>query len=153
MFNNENKEIRISKTLNFPLPLVWEAWTNPEYLVNWWGPKGFTSTIQQMDLKEGGEWKLFLHGPDGTDYTNRSIFKEVIPLKKIVFEHFNPHFITTVVFESLNDKTVMDWRMLFDSEEMRNIVVTAHKAEDGQKENVEKLEHYLREKIKEIEDL
>ncbi|ADY51360.1 Activator of Hsp90 ATPase 1 family protein [Pseudopedobacter saltans DSM 12145] len=153
MFNNENKEIRISKTLNFPLPLVWEAWTNPEYLVNWWGPKGFTSTIQQMDLKEGGEWKLVLHGPDGTDYTNRSIFKEVIPLKKIVFEHFNPHFITTVVFESLNDKTVMDWRMLFDSEEMRNIVVTAHKAEDGQKENVEKLEHYLREKIKEIEDL
>lgn len=153
MSNNKTKEISISKTLNFPLPLVWEAWTNPEYLVNWWGPKGFTCTIQQMELKKGGEWKLILHGSDGKDYLNRSIFKEIVPLEKIIFEHFNPHFLTTVLFESKNDKTIMNWNMTFDSEEMRNIVVKAHKAEEGQRENVERLENYLEEKIKILKEL
>jgi uncharacterized protein YndB with AHSA1/START domain len=72
---------------------MWEVWTSPEHIANWWGPDGFTNTIHKMDFHEGGEWKLTMHGPDGTNYPNRSIFKEIIPLKKIVFQHFNPNFI------------------------------------------------------------
>ena len=122
---------------------MWEVWTDPEHIKNWWGPNGFTSTIHNMDFKEGGEWKLTMHGPDGTNYPNRSIFKEIIPFKKIVFEHFNPHFITTVLFESKGDETHIDWTLLFDTAEMRETVVKAHKAEEGQKQNVERLEKYL----------
>lgn len=138
-----NKEIRISRTLGAPIELVWEVWTQPEHIIHWWGPNGFTSTIHVMEFKEGGEWRLTMHGPDGTDYPNRSIFKEIVPLKKIVLEHFNPHFIGTVIFTSQGGETQIDWTMLFDTAEMREVVIKAHKADDGLRQNVEKLEHYL----------
>lgn len=143
MKGKENREIHISRTLKAPVELVWEAWTRPEPIAHWWGPAGFTSTIHAMDFREGGEWKLTLHGPDGTNYPNRSMFMEIIPLKKIVFEHFNPHFMTTVLFESKGNNTQMDWTMEFDTEELRETIVKAHKADEGLKQNVEKLELYL----------
>lgn len=138
-----NRELRNIKTLNAPVDLVWEVWTNPEHIANWWGPNGFTNTIHKMDVQENGEWNLTMHGPDGTNYPNRSVFKEVIPFEKIVFEHFNPHFITTVKFNSKDKQTILDWSMLFDTSEMYDIVVKVHKADQGQRENVEKLEKYL----------
>jgi len=126
-----------------PLEKMWAVWTNPELIVNWWGPDGFTNTIHKMDFCEGGEWKLTLHGPDGRSYPNRSIFKEIITNKKIVFEHFNPYFITTVLFEPMDEKTWVDWSLLFDTAEMYDLVVKVHKADEGQKQNLDKLEKYL----------
>jgi uncharacterized protein YndB with AHSA1/START domain len=145
MERTENRELRITRTFKAPIELMWEVWTDAEHIKNWWGPNGFTSTIHNMDFKEGGEWKLTMHGPDGTNYPNRSIFKEIIPFKKIVFEHFNPHFITTVLFDPSADgeETCIDWTLLFDTADMREIVVKAHKADEGQKQNVERLEKYL----------
>ncbi|MES2798224.1 MAG: SRPBCC family protein [Bacteroidota bacterium] len=139
----EEREIRTVRTFEAPIELMWEVWTNPDQIANWWGPNGFTNTIHKMDFQEGGEWKLTMQGPDGTNYPNRSIFKEIIPLKKIVFEHFNPHFITTVLFEAKDQETQIDWTMLFDTVEMHEIVVKAHKADEGQKQNLERLEKYL----------
>ena len=55
--------MRISRVFKAPVQLMWEAWTSPEHIVNWWGPDGFTGTVHQMDFKEGGEWSLTLHGP------------------------------------------------------------------------------------------
>jgi uncharacterized protein YndB with AHSA1/START domain len=101
MENTENREIPITKIFKVPLDLMWEVWTDPAHLVHWWGPNGFTSTIHKMDFQKGGEWKLTLRGPDGTNYPNRSVFKEIVPLKKIVFEHFDPYFFTTVLFGSM----------------------------------------------------
>ncbi len=138
-----NRELRITKTFKVPTDLMWEAWTDPGQIVNWWGPDGFTNTIHKMDFKEGGEWKFTMHGPDGTNYPNRSIFREVIPFKKIVFEHFNPHFITTVLFESKEEETQIDWTLLFDTIEMHDTIIKAHKADEGQKQNIERLEKYL----------
>jgi len=140
-----NKQLQITRAFKTPIEIMWEVWTTPEHISNWWGPNGFTTTIHKMDFTEGGEWKLTLHGPDGTNYPNRSIFKEIIPFKKIVFEHFNPHFMTTVVFESKDNQTKIEWTMEFDSAEMREIVVKAHQADEGQKQNVERLEKYLAE--------
>ena len=143
MEKTESRSLSISRTLQAPIELVWEVWTTPEHIAQWWGPNGFTNTIQKMDVQEGGEWKLTMHGPDGTNYPNRSIYKEVIPYKKIVFEHFNPHFITTVHFEAVGQTTVMNWSALFDSEEILQTIIKAHKADKGMRENVEKLERYL----------
>ena len=84
-----------------------------------------------------------MHEPDGANYPNRSMFREIIPFKKIVFEHFNPHFIATIIFESRDAETGIDWSALFDSEEMREFIVKAHKADEGQKQNLERLENYL----------
>lgn len=143
MGNTKNREMRITGTFKASLDLMWKVWTDPKHLVNWWGPKGFTSTMHTMDLHEGGEWKLTLHGPDGINYPNRSIFKEIIPSKKIVFEHFNPHFITTVLLEPKDEETRIDWTLLFDTAEMRETIIKSHKADEGQKQNMERLEKYI----------
>lgn len=87
--------------------------------------------------------KFTMQGPDGTNYANRSVFLEIVSLQKIVFEHFNPHFITTVIFTELGDQTKMYWCLLFDSVDMRNTVVQVHKADVGQQQNIEKLAAYL----------
>lgn len=132
-----------TRTFMAPISLIWEVWASPDHIANWWGPDGFTSTVHIMDFQEAGEWKLTLHGPDGTNYPNRSIFREIIPLEKIVFEHFNPHFITTVRFSANGAATIVDWAMLFDSAEMYEIIVKAHKADEGLKQNMERLQKYL----------
>jgi uncharacterized protein YndB with AHSA1/START domain len=143
METTKNRTLQIVKILNVTVELVWEMWTNAEHIVQWWGPNGFTNTIHTMDFTEGGEWNLTMHGPDGTNYPNKAVFREIIPLKKIVFEHFNPHFITTVVFEAQAEKTFMEWTMIFETVELYEAVAKAHKADEGLKQNVEKLEMYL----------
>jgi uncharacterized protein YndB with AHSA1/START domain len=143
METTTNRELRITRTFKAPIELMWEVWTDPEHIANWWGPNGFTTTIHKMNTEAGGEWTLTMHGPDGTNYPNRSVYKEIIKHKKIVFEHFNPNFITTVLFEAKGEETFMDWTMVFETAELRDIVVKAHKADEGMKENVEKLAVYL----------
>lgn len=143
MDNNDNRTMRIERTFNAPIELVWQVWTEPDHIKNWWGPNGFTNTIKTMNVREGGEWLFTMHGPDGTNYANRSVYKEIVPHKKIVFEHFNPHFITTVLFEAQGDKTHIKWSVMLDSAEMLQTVIKAHNAAEGLKQNVEKLEKYL----------
>ena len=75
MINNTNgREITVSRLIDAPVAMLWEVWTKPEHIANWWGPNGFTNTIAKMDLRPDGEWDLIMHGPDGTDYKNKSIF-------------------------------------------------------------------------------
>jgi uncharacterized protein YndB with AHSA1/START domain len=141
--NTKDRELLITRTLNAPIDLVWEVWTKPEHIAQWWGPNGFTNTISTMDMKAGGEWNLVMHGPDGTDYVNKSTFKAIIPFKKISYEHFNPHFIATIDFEAQSEKTSLSWHMLFDSAEQLEAIVKAHNAAEGLKQNIEKLNVYL----------
>jgi uncharacterized protein YndB with AHSA1/START domain len=141
--STHDREIFISRKLNAPIELVWEVWTNAEHITQWWGPDGFTNTITTMDMVPGGEWNLVMHGPDGTDYKNRSIFKEIIPYKKIVFQHFAPNFIATINFEEQGEQTLLTWHMLFETAEQFIQVVKTFKADEGLKQNVEKLNAYL----------
>jgi uncharacterized protein YndB with AHSA1/START domain len=101
-----------------------------------------------MDMTPGGEWNLIMHGPDGTDYKNKSIFKEVIPFKKIVYEHIAPRFVATVNFEEQGGQTLINWHMLFETAEEFIRVVKTFKADEGLKQNIEKLEVYLAERVK-----
>lgn len=141
--NTKDRELLITRTLNAPVELVWEAFTNPEHVANWWGPNGFTNTIYTMDLRPGGLWELVMHGPDGTNYKNKSIYKEIVVNKKIVFNHFNPDFTTTIEFEEQGEQTHLRWHMLFDSVEEFIQVVKTFKADEGLKQNIEKLIVYL----------
>lgn len=108
------------------------------------GPNGFTNTIFRMDLRENGEWNLVMHGPDGTDYKNKSLFKEIVKHKRIVYQHISaPKFLTTISFEPLGDKTKIDWHMLFETKEELIQTVKTFKADEGLKQNIEKLQAYL----------
>ncbi len=136
----------MSRTVRAPIDLVWKVWTQPEYIAEWWGPDHHTTTIHHMDFREGGEWKLTLHNhANGQDYPNRSVFKEIIPFKKIVFEHFNPHFIATVEFEALGQETRIEWSSLFDTKEMLETVINVFNARKGQAQNFDRLERYLKQ--------
>ncbi len=142
--NTTDREIRISRILNAPIELVWKVWTNPNHIKNWWGPNGFTNTISEMDVKPGGEWNLTMHGPDGKDFPNKNIYREIVLHKKIVYEHISsPHFTATINFEAHDEKTVLHWHMLFDTKEQFIQVVKTFKADEGLKQNIEKLETYL----------
>ena len=147
MENNSStadRELMMTRTLNAPIELVWEAWTKPEHIANWWGPNGFTNTITKMDMQPGGEWNLVMHGPDGTNYPNKSEFKEVVPFKKIVYRHASaPHFTSTVEFEADGEQTHLKWHMVFDTAEEFIRTVKTFKADEGLRQNVEKLIVYL----------
>jgi uncharacterized protein YndB with AHSA1/START domain len=129
--STHDRELIITRKLNAPVELVWEVWTQPEHIAKWWGPDGFTNTIMKMDLVPGGVWELVMHGPDGKDYQNKSIFKEVVPLK------------TTVEFEAQGEETFLRWHMLFESAEQMIRIVKSNNAAEGLKQNVEKLSVYL----------
>ncbi len=138
------REMMITRVLNAPRDLVWDVWTKPEHIKNWWGPNGFTNTIEIMDVKPEGVWKFVMHGPDGADFNNKSIYKEVVKPERIVFEHESaPKFRTTVTFEAQGDKTLLTWRMLFENEAQLEQVVKTFKADVGLRQNIEKLEVYL----------
>lgn len=142
--STQDRELLLTRVLNAPIELVWEVWTKAEHIAQWWGPNGFTNTITKMDMQPGGEWDLVMHGPDGTDYKNKSVFKEVIPYKKIVYEHISgPKFLATIEFEAQGDKTAIKWHMLFESKEQFIQTVKTFKADEGLKQNVEKLDKYL----------
>ena len=83
----DDREIVITRLLNAPPELAWQAMTEPRHVVHWWGPHGFTTTIQQMDVSPGGVWTLVMHGPDGTDYPNHSVFQEVVYPERLVYKH------------------------------------------------------------------
>ena len=142
--DTKDREILITRELNAPVELVWEVWTQADHISKWWGPDGFTNTISKMDVKPGGEWNLVMHGPDGTDYKNKSVFKEIQQNKKIVYEHIShPRFVATVSFEERGDKTLLTWHMLFESKEQFLQVVKTFKADEGLKQNIEKLNSYV----------
>ncbi|MDI4649818.1 SRPBCC family protein [Cohnella hashimotonis] len=103
MSNGEN-ELATSREYRFPRKLVYEAWTTPEWLARWWGPKGFTNTFEVCDIRPGGEWRFTMHGPDGKNYPNVSAFVEVMPQERVAIEHLSGHkFRVTATFETLAD--------------------------------------------------
>ena len=145
--STEDRELRLRRTLNAPISMVWEVWTKPEHIARWWGPNGFTNTINTMDVVPGGDWHLVMHGPDGTNYAYKSTFIEVIEFKRISYEHFNPHIIATIDFKADGERTHLDWHMLFDSAADFQAVVKAHNAAEGLKQNVDKLQIYLTDRL------
>ena len=112
MAKNEeaNRELYIKKMLHASIEEVWEVWTTAAHIANWWGPSGFTNTIYKMDVRAGGEWLLTMHGPDGKRYPNKSVFIEILPLTKIVFQHFNPDYVATIIFAPEGKETLWHGR-------------------------------------------
>jgi uncharacterized protein YndB with AHSA1/START domain len=146
-----DREIFIARQFAAPRELVWEAMTNPKHVVNWWGPRGFSMTIEALDFRVGGEWKHVLRGPDGAIYPNHSVFKEIVKPERIIFSHGgkreggpNVSFVSTWSFEKLAaDKTRVSIRMVFPSVAERDFVVKEFGAIEGGQQTLERLEEYL----------
>lgn len=141
--DTSDREIVSSRVFDAPRELVFKAWTDPDHLKHWWGPKGFTNTFHEFDARPGGVWRFVMHGPDGTDYQNESIFVEIVRPERIVFDHVSgPRFRATVTFTGQAGKTLVDWRMLFETaaeyDKVKGFAV------EGNRQNLDRLEERLR---------
>lgn len=149
--NTGNRELYISRVVNAPRELVWKVWTSPEHIKHWWGPSGFTNTISKMEVKPGGEWEFIMHGPDGTDYKNKHIYKEIVKPEKLVLEHVTgPKFVMTITFEEQGKKTLVNIHSLFESAEQLAEVIKVFKADEGMRQNADRMENYVNNLSKEL---
>src|SRR4051794_32810155 len=119
---NRPNELQISRIYDAPVQAVWDAWTDDAQVGKWWGPRGFTLTTHSKDLRVGGTWVYTMHGPDGVDYPNKTFYHEVIPGKKLVYDHGanddrGPMFRVTVTFAEEAGKTRMEMSMALPTPE------------------------------------
>jgi uncharacterized protein YndB with AHSA1/START domain len=135
-----SREIRSSRAFDARRTEVFKLWTTPEYIGQWWGPRGFTVTTEKMDFRPGGEWIFEMHGPDGGDYANRIVYDEIMEPERLVYTHVSgPKFRATVTFDEQEGKTTITWIMLFETEELRNRVAAEFGALEGLNQTVTRL--------------
>jgi uncharacterized protein YndB with AHSA1/START domain len=133
-----DREIVIERTVNAPRELVWRAWTEADQIAKWWGPNGFTTTIHAMDVRVGGVWRFIMHGPDGTDYPNKIVYREIVKPERLVYDHgddddaHSSSFRSTVTFVAQGRKTKVTMRALFASAEARAATVKFGAIEGGE---------------------
>ncbi len=119
---NKSNELTITRVYDAPVAAVWDAWTDPEQVAKWWGPRGFTLTTHSKDLRPGGTWVYTMHGPDGTDYPNKHVYHEVEECAKLVYDHGGNDdrpamFHVTVQFNEVDGQTQMDMTMAWPTPE------------------------------------
>lgn len=136
-------EIRSSRIVNYSVELVFTAWTNPNHLKNWWGPKGFTNTFNEFDLRPGGKWSFVMHGPDKGNYVNECEFVLIEKPKLIVWKRISkPLFNVVAEFEEIaSNQTKIIFRMVFDTADECNKIKPF--AIEKNEENFDKLEMEL----------
>lgn len=111
------KIFRSSREIPVPAARIFEAFRNPEQLARWWGPNGFTNTFKLFEFTDGGKWSFVMHGPDGTDYPNESLFREIIADEQIVIRHnCPPYFTLTVRISPSANGSFVAWEQEFDDE-------------------------------------
>ncbi len=145
-----DREIVVSRVFDAPRELVWEAWTDPRHVIHWWGPDGFTTTIKRMEVKPGGVWEHTMHGPDGTDYPNKSIFTEVVKPERICYLHGGEkkgdpavQFEATWTFEDLGGKTRLTIHSVFPSAAERERAIRDYGALEGARQTLARLAGHL----------
>jgi uncharacterized protein YndB with AHSA1/START domain len=133
-----------------PRELVFEAWTDPKHLSQWWGPDGFTTTTSAFDMRAGGVWRFVMHGPDGRDYDNRITFDEIVRPERIRYHHGGGEdvepvqFRTTVTFEELaSRRTRITLHAVFPSAAERDRVVREYGADKGAVQTLARLADYV----------
>jgi uncharacterized protein YndB with AHSA1/START domain len=153
MSNEHTGPFDVVSTRVFPVSRerLFEAFSDPQQLTHWWGPKGFTNTFEEFDLRPGGTWRFTMHAPTGAEYHNSSEFMEVARPERIVFKHLRPvhDFAMTMLFTEEGGGTRLTWRMKFDTDEgeqMRAFIASANE------ENFDRLEAVLASRGHEIPD-
>ena len=142
-----DREIVLTRLLDAPRELVWRAFTEPEHLLKWWGPDGFTNTFHEFDLRPGGVWRFVMHAPNGTDYDNFVRFLEVIEGDGIVFDQGSSAddilHRSSITLEDADGGTLVTLRVIFPTPEARDEAIEAVDAIEMGKQTLERLRVYL----------
>lgn len=151
MSSTADRELIVTRTMKAPRELVFEAFTDPQHLLNWWGPNGFTTVTYSLDMKPGGVWRYVMHGPDGRDYQNIVTYLEIVRPERIVFRHGGVDdkeleqvsHETTITFVEKDGKTTVTLRLLFPTTQERDRVVKDYGAIEGGNQTLARLEEFV----------
>lgn len=143
--NKQNAALITERVINASPKEIFSAFEEPLLLAQWWGPAGFSNTFEEFEFKSGGKWIFVMHGPNGTNYRNESIFGEIVTDEKIVIEHIvKPWYRLTIELSGEGSKTKLKWNQEFENPEtaarMRSL------GERANEENLDKLEQLLKNK-------
>ncbi|MGB5237806.1 MAG: SRPBCC domain-containing protein [Flavobacteriaceae bacterium] len=119
--NRDNRTLTIERTLNAPIQLVWDAWTQPGHIAKWWGPKGMETRVEVHELKVGGAWKFSMKMPDGRDFIAEGVYKELSPPNKLVtsadFKPMTEGVTLEVILKAQGNQTHFTFNVVHPSEE------------------------------------
>ncbi|MCI0446129.1 SRPBCC domain-containing protein [bacterium] len=154
----KGNDILITRIFDAPREVVWKAWTDPEHVKRWWGPKNFTAPFVKSDFRVGGKYLYCMRSADGKEYWSTGVYREIVPQQKIVATdsfadekgnivqaaHYGMspdlplEFLITVTFEPQGNKTKFTLRHAGMPEDMGKM------AEHGWNESLDKLAESLR---------
>jgi len=122
-----DQEIVFTRTFERPRHLLFEAWTKPEHVRQWWGCEGSTLTLCEIDLRPGGAWRLLMLMTDGSEHPFKGVYREIVPNKRLVYTECydipsigSPEWLTTITFEEIDGKTKLTHSILHRSVEARD---------------------------------
>ncbi|HEX4056382.1 MAG TPA: SRPBCC domain-containing protein [Tepidisphaeraceae bacterium] len=160
-----DRDFVIMRVLDAPRDLVFQAWTNPRHMAQWWGPHHFTNPVCEMDVRPGGAWRIVMLGPDGAEHPAKGVYHEIVPPRRIVMtvnhsdlsdqwhDLVNPHrdkskgkpaleATMTVTFDEMNGKTRLTIRQRFESAAVREAFLKIGMNE-GWSQSLERLKELL----------
>jgi uncharacterized protein YndB with AHSA1/START domain len=125
-----DQELLIERIFDVPRERLWQAWTNPQQVKRWWGPKEFTAPYAEIDLRVGGKYLYCMRSPEGKEFWSGGVYRAIVPLEKIVVtDSFTDEkgnvvpaaqygmsgdwpleLMVTITFEEQNGKTKMTLR-------------------------------------------
>jgi uncharacterized protein YndB with AHSA1/START domain len=140
-------EIKMVRSFDAPRELVFKAFTDPKLMAQWWGPRDLTVTVEQMDVRPGGAWRVIHRSADGEEYAFRGEYREVVPPERITwtfeFEPWAGHgSVETATFEEKDGKTTVTSISTFDSMEDRDQMLNSG-MEGGASESYDRLDELL----------
>ncbi|MDP2287191.1 MAG: SRPBCC family protein [Actinomycetota bacterium] len=153
-----DRELVISRIINAPCDLVFEAFTEVRHLSQWWGPEGFTTTTRAFDFRVGSEWEFVMHGPDGTDYQEWISWTLIKRPERIEMLHGeyrdDPNaFVSVLTFTPDGEATHIEMRTVFPTKELRDEAVEKYHAVEGGQQTLANLDAYVTHMIREgVED-
>ena len=149
-----DREIVMTRVFDAPRHLVFDAWTKPELLARWFGPRGWTVPVCEIDLRPGGAFRYVLRGPDGSEVVMRGVYREVVPPERLVttegFDGFSEvgwrpedETVTTMVLTEQDGKTTWTATVLYPSKEVRDAALQLSEAWRGLGESLDRLAELL----------
>ena len=150
--DREAREITMERIFDAPRELVWNLYTNPKLIPQWWGPKTLKTTVDEMDVRPGGRWRFIQRDPNGMEYAFNGIYREIEPPKRVVytfnFEPIGPghELVEIVTFEEQGRKTKLTSKAVYNTiEDLEGMLKSG--MEGGAIETMDRFEELLKTQV------